>query len=296
MKIASLDLGSNTFLMLIAVTKEGVIEEVLVDETTITRLGQGVHENKRFHREALRRADRCLEHYASMIKRHKVDKMVAVTTSAARDVEDREEFLALGRKWGLPISVISGEEEARLTYKGSTFDLIHPHEYAVIDVGGGSTEVLGLNQRGEMCGYSVDVGSVRLTEMFVRNDPITGDEILKMDSYINECLQKEKKPFAKKVVAVAGTPTTLSAVIQGVDFSEEAIHRSLLTLKQIVNYRQIMARKTLGLRKQMAGMDPGRADVIVAGVSILKNFIEFLGVDEVLVSTKGVRYGLLLSQ
>ena len=172
----------------------------------------------------------------------------------------------------------------------------HPHEYTVIDVGGGSTEVLGVNQNGEVCGCSIDVGSVRLTEMFVRNDPISEDEIRQMDTYINECLKVKKVPRTKKVVAVAGTPTTLAAVIQEKKFSEEIIHGYILTLEQIVSYRQIMADQTLDRRKQMKGMDPGRADVIVAGTSVLKNFIEFLAADEVRVSTKGVRYGLALSQ
>ena len=298
MKIAALDLGSNTFLMLIAVVNNGAIEEVLVDKVTVTRLGQGVHENKRFHEEALARADQCLENYAAVIGEHGVDKVVAVATSAARDVENKEELLAIGQKWNIPISIISGDEEACLTYRGSTFDLKSPHEYAVIDVGGGSTEVLGVDREGQVRGCSVDVGSVRLTEMFIRNDPITKGEMRKVDSYIDRCLQEKKTQIfcAEKVVAVAGTPTTLAAVVQEREFSETTIHGYRLTLEQIIRYRKIMMDRTLELRKQMKGMDRERADVIVVGTSILKGFIEFLGASEVYVSTKGVRYGLALTQ
>ena len=297
MRIAALDLGSNTFLMLIADVDPHTsrIQKVILDQTQVTRLAQGVHENRRFHKEALFRAEQCLEQYASLIKKHHVDQVVAVTTSAARDVENKEELLKIGQRLKIPISVISGDEEARLTYQGSTFDLRDPASYAVVDVGGGSTEILGFKE-GQVCGCSVDVGSVRLTEMFVSNDPITKNEIFNIESYIQKCLQEKKSqfPFAQKVVAVAGTPTTLAAVIQGVDFSESAIHGYQLTLEQMLRCREMMVDLTLNQRKHLKGMDPARADVIIAGMTILKSFVEFLEVEEVYVSTKGVRYGLAL--
>ncbi len=331
MKIAALDLGSNTFLMLIARISHRGIEEVLADEVQMTRLGKGVHENRAFHRDTLFRADQCFKNYASIIKNHGVDKVIAVATSAARDVKNQSDFLALGQKWGIPISIISGDEEARLTYKGATFDLENPHEYTVVDVGGGSTEVLGFygNHCGEdqlrvhrndlnepklcsdrddldkrkplgkqwgeqLSGGSIDVGSVRLTEMFIKNDPITKRELSRLDAYI--CERWEEKalqlPRSSKIVAVAGTPTTLAAVIQRTKFSEERIHGFLLTLEQMAKYRQTLAEQPFHKRQKLPGMEPGRADVIVAGVSILKKFTELLGAQQVRVSTKGLRYGL----
>ena len=226
MKVAAFDLGSNTFLMLIAVVNGGRIEKVLVDESEVVRLGQGVSENKKFHKEALVRADNCLKRYSSIMKDHGVHRVVAVATSAGRDATNKEALLSIGREQGIPISVISGDEEARLTYKGSTFDLDCPHEYAVIDIGGGSTEILGLNLEGDLCGCSLDIGSVRLTEMFIGHDPIQRGELDKMDAYIDGCLAEKKAlfPLVKKIVAVAGTPTTLAAINQNIDFDENLIH------------------------------------------------------------------------
>ena len=303
-KIASLDLGSNTFLMLIATVDGGQIKEVFVDESEVVRLGQGIHQNKKFHFEALIRAENCLKNYAALIKNHGVDKVVAVATSAARDAVNKEELLSMGRGLGIPITIISGDEEALLTYKGSTFDLNqiagsthNTREYAVIDIGGGSTEILGLDKNGNVCGCSLDIGSVRLTEMFLHHDPITEGEMGEMDKYIDKCLQEKSSlfPKAKKLVAVAGTPTTLSAVVQGIEFDEHRIHGHMLALDQVMGYRGVLGAQSLALRKQVKGMDSRRADVIVAGISILGKFIQFLGVKEILVSTKGIRYGLALS-
>lgn len=297
LKIAAIDIGSNTVFMLIASVSGHGLKEVLAEENEVVRLGQGIHKNKRFHPLALKRANQCLQRYSSIIEEYGVDKVVAVATSATREAQNKEELLDIGRQYGLSISVISGNEEARLTYKGSTFDLDNPHEYTVIDVGGGSTEVMKVDQRGELCGCSVDVGSVRLTEMFIQKDPISREEIQRMDSYVHQCLQDKQAqmPSTQKVVAVAGTPTTLASIVQGLDFSEERIHGYHLTLQEISTYRDLLAQKPLSVRKKVKGLPASRADLIVSGTSILKAFVECLGVNEVRVSTKGVRYGLVLS-
>ena len=296
MRVAAIDIGSHTILLLIAVVHQNKIKEVVCEESEFVRLGEGVHKNKKLSLSALTRAKSCLARYSFLIAQHAVNKVVAVATSATREAKNKEDLVAVGRRLGLSISVISGDMEAYLTYKGSTFDL-EGSECVVVDVGGGSTEVIGKNQAGEMCGCSVDVGSVRLTEMFVCQDLVSDDEIQGIDAYIHQCLLKKKDqiPFAKKVVAVAGTPITLAAVVQGVDFSEELIHGYRLTLEQMTYCRQAMAQQTLEMRKKTKGMSSDRADVIVAGTSILKNFVEYLGVNEVCVSTKGIRYGVALS-
>src|SRR5262249_6939279 len=142
MRVAALDLGSNTSLLLIAQMEGARLVRVLHDETTITKMGQGVHANRRFHPEALARLDACFASYAKTIRELKCDKVVAVATSAARDVSNGHELLDLGKKHGIPIHIISGDKEAQLTFKGALCDRESTIGIAVVDVGGGSTEII----------------------------------------------------------------------------------------------------------------------------------------------------------
>src|SRR5262249_40399769 len=138
MRVAALDLGSNTSLLLIAEMDGDRLVQVLHDETNVTKMGQGVHANRRFHPEAIARLDACLGAYAKTIREMKCDKIVAVATSAARDVSNGHELLDLGKKHGIPIHIISGDKEAQLTFRGALCDRTSTEGIAVVDVGGGS--------------------------------------------------------------------------------------------------------------------------------------------------------------
>lgn len=296
MRIAALDLGSNTSLLLIADVEDGQLRQVLHDETTITRLGQGVHADRRFHPDALERMRQCLTKYQNTIREFKCDRVVAVATSAARDVANGQDLIQIGRERQIPIHIISGAQEAQLTFRGAVCDRPSTEGLAVIDVGGGSTEVI-TNSLGTVQGTSVDVGSVRLTELFVKSDPIRPQEQTQVRDYAAAAFARAPIPQGpfREVVAVAGTPTTLAALDQAIDFKEELIHNYKLSLQKIDTWIERLAKMSLNEREKLKGMQPKRADVIVPGSVILGAAIRALQQTEVTVSTRGVRYGVALA-
>lgn len=296
MRVAALDLGSNTSLLLIAEIEAGQVARTVHDETRVTKMGQGVHANRVLHPEALARLNDCLGDYSRTIEKHKCEKIVAVATSAARDVQNGEALLELGRRHGIPIHIIAGEKEAQLTFRGALCDRSSTKGIAVIDVGGGSTEIIS-EVWGEPKGTSVDVGSVRLTELFITGHPIAFGERASLRDHSREAFAQAplpKGPF-REVVAVAGTPTTLAAIDQQRPFEEYLIHGYKLPLKTIEFWADRLATMTVEEREKLPGMEPKRADVIVTGAEILANAIRALGTSEVTVSTRGVRYGVALA-
>ena len=295
MRVAALDLGSNTSLLMIAEVEQGAIVRELHDETTVTRLGQGVHSARRFHPEALIRMRDCLERYQKIIVEHKCDKVIAVATSAARDVANGEELLKAGRALGIPIHIIS-EREAELTFRGAICDRERAEGTVVVDVGGGSTEII--YKAGNIIrGTSVDVGSVRLSEMFVKSDPISTVELSQLRAYASEAFAAANIASIPigEIVAVAGTPTTLAGLVQKIDFDATKIHGFQISLEQIESWTNELATLSLAARSALKGMQPKRADVIVAGATILGAAVRILKQTRVTVSTRGVRYGVALA-
>lgn len=296
MRVAALDLGSNTSLMLIADVNERRLERVLYDGTNVTRMGQGVHANRRFHPEALKRLDDCLHEYAVTIQCFKCEKVMAVATSAARDVSNGHELVALGKKHGIPVHIIPGTREAELTFLGAVCDRSHTSGIAVIDVGGGSTEVI-CDHQDRPRGTSVDVGSVRLTEMFLHDHPVPASDLEKLREYAAKAFELTALPRAdiREVVAVAGTPTTLAALELKREFDEKLVHGFRLSLETIDRWTRTLAPMSIAERERLPGMQPKRADVVVAGAAILACAVRALGKSEVTVSTRGVRYGVALA-
>lgn len=296
MRVAALDLGSNTTLLLIAEVSNGAIGKVVLDETTITKLGQGVHANRKFHPEALARMRECLGRYGAEIKKHECQKVVAVATSAARDVSNGHELIEMARGFDIPVHIIAGKQEAELTYRGALSDRTETSGVAVVDVGGGSTEII-LNRSGQIAGQSIDVGSVRLTEMFMRGERVSREEIDLTSKFIAEQFKAAQfdTSVIRELVAVAGTPTTLAALDQKKDFDEKFVNGYKLSLERIDYWIQKLAEMTVAEREKLPGMQPKRADVIVTGSLILAGAIRALNASRVTVSTRGVRYGVALA-
>lgn len=326
-RIAALDLGTNTFLCLIADVERLsdnsiIIRQVIRDEVRIVRLGQGVDATKALHPDALLRADACFKEFSEFIKAANVEKVVAAATSATRDASNGQELVKLAARYGIPIQVISGEREAELTFLGA----IEPHWKgltAVIDVGGGSTEVIIGDQKGILIRFSADVGSVRLTEKFITKHPIPQSEFNEVEYLVRrklfEGLKSSLEQFNSRVepskngsfppevplgldelrsrienvVAVAGTPTTLAAVILGQPFTADSIHGFRLPLLELTRLINDLAAKSIEQRQAMGGMEPKRADVIVAGAVCLKEAAQLLGTKDLEVSIRGLRYGVL---
>ncbi|MBO9665744.1 MAG: Ppx/GppA family phosphatase [Bdellovibrio sp.] len=297
MKVAALDLGTNTFLCLIAEGDKNGITKVHKDLVEIVRLGQGVDKTGELHPEALVRARKCLTEFKKEIDKHNVDKILAMATSAARDARNGQELFDIGKELGIPIEVIPGEDEARISYQGSTGGVIDETKTnLIVDVGGGSTEFIVGHGQQILFGESLNIGAVRLTEKFVTEQPISLAEQEKVRLYIEKELQailpQIQKNKLDQMIAVAGTPTAIVVAEIGA-FVEEKVHNYFLSKERLKHWVQTFAQTTVEEKRTRFHLG-GRADIIFAGASILLIAVEALGMAGIHVSTKGVRYGVAL--
>jgi exopolyphosphatase/guanosine-5'-triphosphate,3'-diphosphate pyrophosphatase len=308
-RLASFDLGTNTFLLLIADVEDDRIEPVYEKET-IVRLGKGVDAAGNLNAEAMRRGLACLLDYVALAKQHGAEKIFAIGTSALRDAANRSEFLeAVFKKTGLRIEIISGEKEAQLAFAGALSnkpDL--PSPIAVLDIGGGSTEIvigesrqlpagneLSLNAR------SADIGSVRLTERFAKSDPVQLEEVQRIREQAGTMMRstwsKESLAKVKTVIGTAGTITTLAAMALAMqEYDPRRIDGYLLTRQKLGEVVAALTQRTIAERQKMLGLPAARADVILAGALIVETFLELYQFTEILVSDRGLRYGVLVEK
>ena len=294
MRVASLDLGSNTFLLFIAEIGSLSSVNVLWDEAVVTSLSERVHETGVLQAGALERAKRCLQSFAETIKEYQVDKVVAVATSAVRDAKNREEFFQLAEHYHIPVQNLSGEQEASLSFYGATYDMRNIEGVGVVDIGGGSTEILSYSEE-ELRGTSLDVGSIRITEIF--RGPGHALDTVGAEDYILQMIERHKALLPKaigNIVAVSGTPSTLACLINRKKFSADEVHGKVITLDKIEFWRNHLYKMSLEERKKLPGMNPGRAEFIVAGLTILLVILRFYCSEICSVSIRGVRYGLAL--
>jgi len=294
--VASIDIGTNTILLLIAKMEEGKVNPLFEIET-VARLGEGVQKNGILSKEAMDRGLQTLAQYLKRCQEMEIQKIFAVGTSALREAKNSKDFLNLVReKLDLPIEVISGEEEAQLSFLAVAKDLQEREKpILVVDVGGGSTEfILGEGDQIRQW-ISLPLGSVRFTEEFLRSDPVQEEEWGGMEKKIREHLVNiphSQEPLS--MVAVGGTATTLASVEQGLeDFIAEKIHHFVLGKEALKNQLLLYRFKTVEERKRIPGLPVARADVILAGGAILYLAMEELKCPSVLISCRGVRYGLL---
>lgn len=296
MKVAALDLGTNSFLCLIAKMDGDRFIEILHDTAQIVRLGQDLKTTGRISEEALGRADDCLKQFAVAIKKHKPEKILATATSAARDAQNQREFLDICAKYSIPVQIISGDMEAKLTFQGAVSS--YPNDdvkRVVIDIGGGSTELICGQGHRLHFGKSVDVGAVRMTESYLSIHPVEPVEnkamISVIEKEISQLVSEVSKDFkADQVVAVAGTPTELAKIEIG-KFDPKKIDGYVLKLNQIERYFDVFASTSIEDRIQRLNVSEGRADIIYAGTAILFTTLQKLGLDRLSVSSRGLRYG-----
>lgn len=300
MKIASLDLGSNSFLCLLCEADKNGIHKVSKDMVEIVRLGQDVNKTGRLHPEALVRAKKCLERFKKEIDIFKPEKILAFATSAARDAENQNEFFKIGSDLGIPINIISGDKEADITYKGVFWGNKNVDAKAknlLIDIGGGSTEIILGQNNALLDSMSINMGAVRMTEKWITQYPISKSELdqLKKDvvQKIGSNLDKIRSLNPNQVYAVAGTPTTLAAAEFKGQFSVENVEGFDLSLERLAKWEKDLSAATIDKIINELHIPQGRADIIISGVVILKTLLESLGKKSVLVSTQGVRYGIV---
>jgi exopolyphosphatase/guanosine-5'-triphosphate,3'-diphosphate pyrophosphatase len=296
-RVGAIDIGTNSVLLLIAERRGGELLP-LVERATITRLGQGVDRTRELAPEALERTLDCLAGYAGELRAWGVGRARAVGTSAMRDARGgagfRERAAAL---LGFEPEVISGDEEARLSFVGGLSGLPIPAgEVAVVfDIGGGSTEIVR-GRRGELeleAAKSLDIGSVRLTERHVRHDPPTPEELEAIDADVADAMASAPRIDGARLVGVAGTVTTLAAIAEAIDpYDAGRVHGLQLRLEQLEKVAKQLASLPLAERTKLPGLSPKRADVIVAGARIALAVARAAGASSLLVSDRGVRWGV----
>jgi exopolyphosphatase/guanosine-5'-triphosphate,3'-diphosphate pyrophosphatase len=301
MRVATIDIGTNTVLLLVAeAAKDGSLLAV-EERATITRLGEGVDKKRTLAPAAIKRTNACLSSYAKAIKASGAERVAVVGTSAMRDAKGGDAVrLHVRDVLGVEARVISGEEEARLTFAGAVSGLGLPAgEITVFDIGGGSTEVVeGRIDRGgapEQIAFarSFDIGSVRLTERHVKHDPPTRGELDLLRDTVDAELAELGPVAGGQLVGIAGTMTTLAAVSLAMETYDGArVHGHVMLRREIERVVRDLAAKSLEERRGVCGLEPKRADVIVAGGIIALALMGRFATERVRISDRGVRWGL----
>jgi len=300
-RFAAIDIGTNTILLLIAEISENGSFNVLEDRAEITRLGEGVDRARRTGPGGEARSLQVLRDYRRKCRELGVEEIAAVGTSVLRDSRNAAAFRALvKRELGFELRVLSGEEEAWYSYlavqKGLALDGI---DVLVVDVGGGSTEFIWGKGGALHRWASLDIGTVRLTERFLSSDPARAEEIAELLEGVDQALERLRADWKAEtsiptMVGIAGTFTTLSAIEKGLRrYSRSEVHGSRLSRSEVGRQARLFQSKTVAERKKIPGLEPKRADVILAGALLIGRIMDFFGVEEVIVSDQGIRYGLL---
>ncbi|NUR09458.1 MAG: Ppx/GppA family phosphatase [Nocardioidaceae bacterium] len=302
-RVAAIDCGTNTVKLLVAdIDPVAGTQKTLVRELRIVRLGQDVDRTGRLADEALARVFGATEEYAATIAAHDVDAVRFVATSAARDAGNADVFVAGVRaRLGVEPEVVSGGEEARLTFDGATRslpDVATP--ICVVDIGGGSTELIVGDHVGVAAAHSLDVGSVRLTERLMPADPPPRSQVEAAGRFVDDLLDTlptygVRVGDARTLVGVAGTVTTLAVLLLGLtDWDRERVHHATFPVPQVHEMVERLEAMTVAQREAL-GVPTGRSDVIGAGGLILDRVLRRSGADRLLVSDSDILDGIAWS-
>jgi exopolyphosphatase/guanosine-5'-triphosphate,3'-diphosphate pyrophosphatase len=298
---AAIDVGTNTLRLLLAEAVGPDDYAVLHEEQQITRLGEGLRSTGLLQDAPRRRSLAVLRRFADLARSLKAGEIAAVATSAVREAGNRQEFVAeVWREAGLALRVIDGEEEARLTLLGVRHGLrLGSRRVLAIDIGGGSTEfILATGDVIEGI-VSTGLGVVKLTEQYLVSDPPTVDEQRKLEDAVEIRIERLRLELpgleAAQLVGTAGTVTTLAAIdLALVTYDRQKVRGHCLSLPRVRELLDRLAALALRERRQVHGLEPGRADIILAGAAILAVSMERLGYHELQVSDDGLREGILI--
>lgn len=294
--VAAIDIGTNSVRLLV-LDRDG---RELEREMEITRLGQGVDATKTLHPDAISRTTGVLRRYAELLRRHGVTRVRATATSAARDASNRAEFFAeVLSTLGHPAELLSGDEEARLSFFGATSDLspdLGP--FVVFDIGGGSTEFARGVSRPEQH-LSVNMGGVRITERFLHSDPPTAEEIASARVAIRSLLDQVREAVdvsgAKVWLGLAGTVTTFAAHVARLEAYDASVtHGFVLPRERVRTFAHTLLTHNAQQRKSLI-LEPKRAGVIIGGALVLDEIMTYFDVAEVRTSERDILDGLAAS-
>lgn len=305
-RYAAIDIGTVTCRMLVVDVGESGLHE-LTREYAITNLGEGVDATGELKPEAMERVVRAIDGFLAVrdslaTPDHPVVRTVAVATSAARDARNAADFAARLRERGIELSVIPGSREAALSFSGASIDF-SGERLMVVDVGGGSTEVvMGVGGAEPLCAHSFNVGCRRVTEKFLASDPPAPEELARARAWIREQMaswladQAKEAADLERVVAVAGTATTVVSIRERMEtYDSSRVHKARVSRQELLEVYERLAALPLSARKKVVGLDPKRAPVMVAGLLILLEVLDFAGVDAFTVSETDILHGITLA-
>ncbi len=292
-RIAALDVGSNTVLCLVAErVPDGSLRRVL-DRATITGLGRGAFARGLLDDAAIERTLAAMRAHASEARSLGATLVRGVGTSALRDARDRARFVAPAQEVLDAFEVISGDEEARLTFEGAAAGLsLGPDEHTVLDIGGGSTEI-AIGRGSPRWRTSLQLGSVRLFERHLASDPPSAAQVAALESEVDRALDACGVGALPPLLALAGTATTVACVARRVPFEEiERVHGMVLERDEIVAVARALADKTCEERRCDPCIEPARADVLVAGALLFARVAARSSSSKVAISDGGLRWAL----
>jgi exopolyphosphatase/guanosine-5'-triphosphate,3'-diphosphate pyrophosphatase len=297
-RVAVVDVGSNSTRLLVADVDGGVA--VRERQSRVTRLGRGVDLSGQLSAEAIEAACAAIADYVAICREYGVDRVAAIATSAVRDASNGSAFVAeLRERFALSARVLDGEEEARLTYRGATAEQPPSIPTLVIDIGGGSTEMIVGTGTEIAFHASLQAGVVRHTERHISGDPPTAVELEALAgdirTLIGDALAGNEGARASAGIAVAGTPTSLAAVELGLEpYDPSRVHGHPLSLKTVQRLLSRFASAPLAERAAIPGMHPDRAPTIIAGCVILIEAMRAFGLEQIQASEHDILYGMAL--
>jgi exopolyphosphatase/guanosine-5'-triphosphate,3'-diphosphate pyrophosphatase len=305
MIVAGIDIGTNTLLLLVAEIDENGRVRQLEHQQRLPRLGKDVDRMGAIQVSAFDRIAWIVQEYRNIAQQFHAEEIVACATSAVRDASNRDEFTKFIEKGtGIRVEILTGDEEAVLTYKGALSGINRPGPFVVLDIGGGSTELIfqqpgGGNGNAVLHRYSLQIGAVRLTERFFKHDPPLPEEIESAKSLIIEEVSQVRNPGFQGVilVGVAGTVTTLACIDQGLaEFELEKVAGFTLTDAHVARLLSQLTGMNSREISALSAATSGRADILTAGTLILHEVMAHFRFPSVVVSERGLRFGLVLRE
>ena len=301
MRLAAIDIGTNSVHMIVVRVRADLSFEVIDREKEMVRLGAGGMDGKRLTHEAMTSALQALSKFERIARSHQVDEILAAATSATRESENGGEFLAaIARTTGIRPRIITGTEEARLIHMAAVYGVDTPKATVVIDVGGGSVEITrGVGQAAQFA-RSFKLGAIRLTERFVTSDPLSGRDERKMVTHISDqvgqYIQRIVDAGYDRVIGTSGTILSLGTVATAIDRGSVPTETRNLRVpaKSIRRLRKQVVDLTLEQRLQLPGLDPRRADLTVAGAVLVDTLLRKLNADEITLCDLALREGIVL--
>ena len=298
MRVAAVDLGTNSTRLLVADVADGRLDEV-ARRLKITRLGEGVDERRRLLPAPIARVRNVLTDFRREAERLGAERVLAIATSAVRDAENGEAFLGeVEWSYGFQTQLLTGHEEAQLTFRGIATEREIADETLVIDIGGGSTELVAGGRDGLRFHDSLDLGCVRLTERFLHSDPPTEDELAACAAAVRYLLAEHVRADVrpKHAIGVAGTITSLAALDLGLaEYDPDRVHGHVCSRASIDEQLGRLAAVPVAERREIPSLEPDRAPVIVAGAVILRETLDHFGLPELEASERDILDGAALA-